>query len=183
MSVRKHGGNVGVGATSSALTGWEAPAALSAGLTDVLARLAPVGNAQPSARTAVANADTAGSAKAPARGFYERRKARKNVRAYSSKELAEIFGGQPSVAGPLSPGPADGLSVAAPVSLVRVDGGADGGAGGGEGGGEDGTTERPQDANIVVKVGGGKESKRGIKKAKKLKRKARKRKRGTGDDK
>lgn len=87
---------------------WKAPAAVAAGLNDVLARLTPVGvpsntatkpdSGKTSLDFAISSNSTAPSASANdsrlngGRGFYERRRARKDVNTYSENDLREIFG-------------------------------------------------------------------------------------------
>lgn len=97
--VQKHQKQVGIGAQTSSDKAWQAPGTVAAGFNDVLARLAPIGDVP--AAIATPNPDGGEDAQ-PAdgtkarkggRGFYERRRARKNVRSYSKNDLREIFGG------------------------------------------------------------------------------------------
>lgn len=79
----------GLGATAPD-TAWHVPAAVASGLNDVLAGLAPV-TADPVDTEPPRPARPPKAARA--RGFYGRRAAGKDVRNYSEKDLAEIFGG------------------------------------------------------------------------------------------
>lgn len=77
----------GIGITNPNATAWDVPAAVAAGLDNVLAALAPV-----SAGTS-ADERPERNRVVRTRGFYGRRAAGKDVRNYSQTALAEIFGG------------------------------------------------------------------------------------------
>lgn len=94
---QRMGSETGIGAKTKAETSWLAPGVLASGLNDVLARLAPVGTDVSSKQSVLKDAtqvkaDSSQKCHQP-RGFYERRRARKNIGTYSQSQLAEIFGG------------------------------------------------------------------------------------------
>lgn len=96
---QRKGSEIGVGARTASENAWLTPGVLASDLNDVLARLAPVGDEIPissTLKTQNATSESASKPKTcsrPPRGFYERRRARKNVNAYTPEELREIFGG------------------------------------------------------------------------------------------
>lgn len=99
---QRMGSEMGVGAPSKSEANWLAPGVLASGFNDVLARLAPVGVDVPSTQTAPKDikqvkTNISRRVRQP-RGFYERRRARKNIGTYSPTQLAEIFGGVHTIA-------------------------------------------------------------------------------------
>lgn len=99
---QRMGSEMGVGAQSKSEINWLAPGVLASGLNDVLARLAPVGVDVPSTQTVPKDTKQVKTkisrrVRQP-RGFYERRRARKNIGTYSPSQLAEIFGGIHTIA-------------------------------------------------------------------------------------
>lgn len=96
----------GVGSKAENDGGWEAPGLMASGFNDVLARLSGIGNVpeeeslenSPS-EPVEANDSRNNEARKKkekgkeGRGFYERKKNRKNVGTYTKVQLREIFGG------------------------------------------------------------------------------------------
>lgn len=110
VQARRQKEALGVGAPLAEDETWKSPGTMAAGLNDVLTRLSGVGEV-PSIRKEHAadeengnekdvRDDDKGGAKRKkkktkegGRGFYERRRSRKNVGGYSKDQLREIFGG------------------------------------------------------------------------------------------
>lgn len=96
----------GVGSKAENDGGWEAPGLMASGFNDVLARLSAVGNVpegesvESSASEPAEDDDSRNNQVQKkkkkgkeGRGFYERKKNRKNVATYTKEQLREIFGG------------------------------------------------------------------------------------------
>lgn len=96
----------GVGSKAENDGGWEAPGLMASGFNDVLARLSGIGNVpeeeslENSASETVEDNDSRNNETRKkkkkgkeGRGFYERKKNRKNVGTYTKEQLREIFGG------------------------------------------------------------------------------------------
>lgn len=109
IRARRHEAQSGVGAALKPGAAWAAPSAVSSGLNDVLSKLAPVGtglrsgagerhNGRDEGENETTTVERDGAAEAEqkrrkeVRGFYARKRARKQVSSYSKEELREIFG-------------------------------------------------------------------------------------------
>lgn len=82
---------IGAKANAASMEAWKVPAQVSAGLNDVLAKLA-ADNADSTVAAPEASRDSTKSTTRESRGYHQRRAARKNVRNYSATALQEIFG-------------------------------------------------------------------------------------------
>ncbi|PXF49081.1 PIN2/TERF1-interacting telomerase inhibitor 1 [Gracilariopsis chorda] len=87
LRARKKGDKQGLGVANAKDNPWQTPGLVAAGLNEVLSKLA----SDPSHKSSQ-SADR-GTKSSKAIGFYARRAAQKDVRAYSAEALREILGG------------------------------------------------------------------------------------------